>query len=109
MIVSSRVYDRVLAAPEDYPTIVAFYAQLDAQAELVKEFRPGPGETRAGAQALPAVAAPLEPRAGGRRRAGSPPPRAARQRRPLSSPGASPAAASTSPSAIGRRPGRTIA
>jgi 4-amino-4-deoxy-L-arabinose transferase-like glycosyltransferase len=45
VITSSRVRDRVLAAPEEYPTIVAFYAQLDAQAELVREFRPGPGET----------------------------------------------------------------
>ena len=45
VITSSRVRDRVLAAPEEYPTIVAFYAQLDAQAELVREFRPGHGET----------------------------------------------------------------
>ena len=39
------MHDRVLAAPEEYPELVAFYAQLDAQAELVREFRPGPGET----------------------------------------------------------------
>ena len=45
MITSSRVRDRVLAAPEEYPTIVDFYGQLDAQAELVREFRPGSGET----------------------------------------------------------------
>ena len=44
VVVSSRIYDRVLAAPEVYPTIVAFYRQLDAEAQLVKEFRPGPGE-----------------------------------------------------------------
>ena len=77
-------------------TIVDFYEELDAQAELVKEFRPGAGRARAGAQALPArsagrsaVAPQLAP---GRQLAG-----------------ASPAAASTSPSVIGRRPGRTIA
>ena len=44
VVVSSRVDDRVLAAPEVYPTVVAFYEQLDAEAQLVKEFRPGPGE-----------------------------------------------------------------
>jgi 4-amino-4-deoxy-L-arabinose transferase-like glycosyltransferase len=44
VVVSSRIYDRVLAAPEVYPTIVEFYKQLDAEAQLVKEFRPGPGE-----------------------------------------------------------------
>jgi 4-amino-4-deoxy-L-arabinose transferase-like glycosyltransferase len=44
VVVSSRIYDRVLAAPEVYPTAVAFYEQLAAQAQLVKEFRPGPGE-----------------------------------------------------------------
>ena len=45
VVTSSRVRDRVLAAPEEYPTVVAFYAQLDAQAELVREFRPGDGGT----------------------------------------------------------------
>jgi hypothetical protein len=45
VITSSRVRDRVLAAPEEYPTIVEFYEQLDAQGELVREFRPGDGET----------------------------------------------------------------
>jgi hypothetical protein len=45
VITSSRVRDRVLAAPEEYPTIVEFYEELDAQGELVKEFRPGDGET----------------------------------------------------------------
>ena len=44
VVVSSRIYDRVLAAPEVYPTIVEFYRQLDAEAQLVKEFRPGPDE-----------------------------------------------------------------
>ena len=44
VVVSSRIYDRVLAAPEVYPTAVAFYKQLAARAQLVKEFRPGPGE-----------------------------------------------------------------
>jgi 4-amino-4-deoxy-L-arabinose transferase-like glycosyltransferase len=44
VVVSSRVRDRVLAAPEVYPTIVDFYQRLDAETELVKEFRPGPGE-----------------------------------------------------------------
>ena len=44
VLVSSRIYDRVLAAPEIYPTIVEFYRQLDEQTELVKEFRPGPDE-----------------------------------------------------------------
>jgi hypothetical protein len=45
VLVSSRIYERVLAAPLEYPTIVEFYAELDAEVELVKEFRPGPGET----------------------------------------------------------------
>jgi hypothetical protein len=44
VVISSRVYDRVRAAPEVYPATVAFYDQLDAQAALVREFRPGPGE-----------------------------------------------------------------
>ena len=44
VVVSSRIRDRVLAAPEVYPTIVDFYRRLDAETELVKEFRPGPGE-----------------------------------------------------------------
>jgi 4-amino-4-deoxy-L-arabinose transferase-like glycosyltransferase len=45
VLVSSRIYERVLAAPQEYPTIVEFYEELDAEGELVKEFRPGPGET----------------------------------------------------------------
>ncbi len=44
VVVSSRVSERVRAAPEVYPTIVAFYRRLDAETELVKEFRPGSGE-----------------------------------------------------------------
>jgi hypothetical protein len=44
VVLSSRVYERVFAAADVYPGIVAFYRGLDAEAELVKEFRPGPGE-----------------------------------------------------------------
>ncbi len=44
VVVSSKVRDRVLAAPEVYPTIVDFYRRLDAETELVKEVRPGPDE-----------------------------------------------------------------
>ena len=44
VMVSSNVYDRVRAAPEVYPSAVAFYEALEQQAELVEEFRPGPGE-----------------------------------------------------------------
>ncbi len=44
VLVSSTVYDRVRAAPEVYPTAVAFYDALEERAELVQEFRPGPGE-----------------------------------------------------------------
>jgi hypothetical protein len=44
VVISSRVYERVRAAPESYPSIVAFYDALEQKAELVKEFRPGPGE-----------------------------------------------------------------
>jgi hypothetical protein len=43
-VVSSKVYDRVLAAPEHYPGVAAFYRELDEQATLVKTFSPGPGE-----------------------------------------------------------------
>jgi 4-amino-4-deoxy-L-arabinose transferase-like glycosyltransferase len=45
VLVSSRISDRVLAASEEYPTAVEFYERLDAEAELVREFRPGPGES----------------------------------------------------------------
>jgi hypothetical protein len=44
VITSSRVRDRVMAAAADYPGLAEFYRQLDEQAELVREFRPGPGE-----------------------------------------------------------------
>ncbi len=45
VVTSSRVRDRVLAAPDEYQAIIDFYEQLDTQAELVREFRPGAGET----------------------------------------------------------------
>jgi hypothetical protein len=44
VLVSSRISDRVLSAPRVYPTAVEFYERLDAEAELVREFRPGPDE-----------------------------------------------------------------
>ena len=44
VVTSSRVRDRVLAAAADYPELAAFYRELEAQEELVEEFRPGPGE-----------------------------------------------------------------
>jgi hypothetical protein len=44
VLVSSRISDRVLAAPEEYRTAVEFYERLAAEAELVREFRPGTGE-----------------------------------------------------------------
>ncbi|MEI6449194.1 MAG: glycosyltransferase family 39 protein [Actinomycetes bacterium] len=44
VIVSSTVYDRVLAAAGSYPELAAFYRSLDEQAELVEVFTPGPGE-----------------------------------------------------------------
>jgi 4-amino-4-deoxy-L-arabinose transferase-like glycosyltransferase len=44
VIVSSKVYDRVLAAADTYPELAAFYRSLDEQAELVEVFAPGPGE-----------------------------------------------------------------
>jgi hypothetical protein len=44
VVTSSRVRERVLAAAADYPELAAFYRRLDAEAELVKEFRPGPDE-----------------------------------------------------------------
>ncbi len=44
VVTSSRVRDRVMAAAGDYPRLVAFYRQLDEQAELVRVFRPGPDE-----------------------------------------------------------------
>jgi hypothetical protein len=44
VVVSSKVYDRVLAAAEHYPGVAAFYRQLDEQATLVRTFVPGPGD-----------------------------------------------------------------
>jgi 4-amino-4-deoxy-L-arabinose transferase-like glycosyltransferase len=44
VVTSSRVRDRVMAAAADYPDLVDFYRELEAEAQLVKEFRPGPGE-----------------------------------------------------------------
>jgi 4-amino-4-deoxy-L-arabinose transferase-like glycosyltransferase len=44
VVVSSLVYDRVLAAAPHYPSVVRFYEELDDQATLVKTFTPGPGE-----------------------------------------------------------------
>jgi 4-amino-4-deoxy-L-arabinose transferase-like glycosyltransferase len=44
VVTSSRVRDRVMAAAADYPGLAEFYRRLDEQAELVKEFRPGPDE-----------------------------------------------------------------
>ena len=44
VVTSSRVRERILAAAADYPAPAESYRRLDAEAELVKEFRPGPGE-----------------------------------------------------------------
>jgi 4-amino-4-deoxy-L-arabinose transferase-like glycosyltransferase len=44
VVVSSKVYDRVLAAAAHYPSVVAFYRDLDRRATLVKTFSPGPDE-----------------------------------------------------------------
>ena len=44
LVVSSAVYDRVLAAAADYPGVAEFYRSLGTDAQLVKVFRPGPGE-----------------------------------------------------------------
>ncbi len=44
VIVTSAVYDRVLAAAADYPRLASFYERLGKRAELVKVFRPRPGE-----------------------------------------------------------------
>ena len=42
VIVTSGVYDRILAAAGHYPRLVNFYERLEAKADLVKVFRPGP-------------------------------------------------------------------
>ena len=44
MIVSSKVYDRVLAAADVYPEVAAFYRSLDEDAKLIEVFAPRPGE-----------------------------------------------------------------
>ena len=98
VIVSSRVDDRVRAAPEVYPTIVTFYDDLDRQAELIREFRPGPGGRGPVLRLyrLPSASPASVPSSSWASSS-------------TSSSGASSAASSTSPSAMRRRPGRTIA
>jgi 4-amino-4-deoxy-L-arabinose transferase-like glycosyltransferase len=44
VILSSAVYGRVLAAPDEYPGLVAFYAALERRGDLVRVFTPRPGE-----------------------------------------------------------------
>jgi len=44
VIVSSKVYERVLAAAAAYPELAAFYRTLDEDAELIEVIAPGPGE-----------------------------------------------------------------
>ena len=44
VILSSAVYERVLAAPGEYPRLVAFYAALERRGDLVRVFTPRPGE-----------------------------------------------------------------
>lgn len=44
VIVSSKVYDRVLAAADVYPEVAAFYRSLDEDAKLIEVFAPRPGE-----------------------------------------------------------------
>ncbi|MBE3031858.1 MAG: glycosyltransferase family 39 protein [Actinobacteria bacterium] len=60
VIVSSKVYDRVLAAADAYPELAAFYRSLDKDAELVEVFTPGPGE-RGPVLKLYRLAAPSPP------------------------------------------------
>ena len=45
VIVSSQVYERVLAATDVYPIEVRFYRALAARATLLKTFSPGAGES----------------------------------------------------------------
>ena len=44
VVTSSRVRDRVLAAAADYPELGGVLRQLEAEGQLVREFRPGPDE-----------------------------------------------------------------
>jgi hypothetical protein len=44
VILSSAVYERVLAAAAQYPRLVTFYGALERRADLVKVFRPRAGE-----------------------------------------------------------------
>jgi 4-amino-4-deoxy-L-arabinose transferase-like glycosyltransferase len=44
VVLSSRVDARVRAAAADYPEVIAFYRRVAAEGQLVREFRPGPGE-----------------------------------------------------------------
>lgn len=43
VVISSRVYARVMAAAADYPAVAAFYRELQRTGRLVKVFRPGAG------------------------------------------------------------------
>jgi 4-amino-4-deoxy-L-arabinose transferase-like glycosyltransferase len=44
VIVTSAVYDRILAAAEHYPTQAKFYRRLDTVGTLIRQFRPRAGE-----------------------------------------------------------------
>ncbi len=44
VVISAAVRDRVMAAADSYPEIVAFYEELEARAAWKVRFRPGPGE-----------------------------------------------------------------
>ena len=44
VILSSSVYERVLAAPGEYPLLVRFYAALERRGDLVRVFEPRAGE-----------------------------------------------------------------
>lgn len=44
VVLSSEVYERVLAAPLVYPSQVRFYERLAQRGRLLKRFTPGPGE-----------------------------------------------------------------
>jgi 4-amino-4-deoxy-L-arabinose transferase-like glycosyltransferase len=44
VILSSAVYERVLAAPDHYPELIAFYDALERRGDLVRVFRPRPYE-----------------------------------------------------------------